>query len=224
MLRRFRLIIYSVTITLLSSCATEAPKDGPPPTPIDLSQVQNAVPKIEPFSHYGNSRTYTVDGQTYHVLASANGYNQRGIASWYGTKFQGELTSSREPYNLYDMTAASKSLPIPCYVKVTNLENGKWVVVKVNDRGPFVSDRIIDLSYAAASKLGYADKGTAFVQVTAINPYTWNKPKSTSETTLAQSKKPSKHTASRTIPQPSLAAQLPSPTKAPAKNDKLESA
>lgn len=143
--------------------------DGPPDYHINVNNIPNAVPKYEARSKYGNPTSYVVFGKRYYVLQSAVGYNKRGIASWYGTKFQGRLTSSREPYNLAAMTAASRTLPIPCYVRVTNLENGRQVIVKVNDRGPFVNNRIIDLSYAAAKKLGYVEKGTALVQVTGIN-------------------------------------------------------
>jgi rare lipoprotein A len=110
-----------------------------------------------------------VDGRWYHVLKTARGYNERGIASWYGTKFQGRLTSTRDKYDLASMTAASPVLPIPCFVRVTNLENGRQVIVKVNDRGPFAANRIMDLSYVAAKKLGYASRGTALVQVTSID-------------------------------------------------------
>jgi len=148
-------------------------RDQAPAFYIDASQVHNAIPKTEPRSHYGNPHSYTIVGKRYYVLKSARHYNKVGYASWYGTRFHGKLTSSREPYNMFDMTAASKTLPLPTYVKVTNLENGRSVVVKVNDRGPFKRKRIIDLSYVAARKLGYARKGTALVRVTAINPRRW---------------------------------------------------
>jgi rare lipoprotein A len=152
----------------------------------DASNTPDAVPKSEAKSTYGNPKHYVVNGKHYNVLKNANGYNKVGYASWYGNQFHGHLTSSHEAYNMYSMTAASTTLPIPTYVKVTNLENGRSVVVKVNDRGPFRSDRIIDLSYAAAKKLGYSSKGTALVRVTAIdaNP-------SSKETKLAQNAKPS---------------------------------
>lgn len=125
----------------------------------------------EPLSPYGNPECYDVDGQKYFVLKSADGYCKTGLASWYGTKFHGRNTSSREPYNMFALTAASRNLPLPTYVEVTNLENGKKIIVKVNDRGPFKSDRIIDLSYAAATKLGFANKGTANVQVKALKQH-----------------------------------------------------
>ena len=109
-----------------------------------------------------------MNGETYRVLQSAAGYYATGMASWYGRKFHGRLTSSGEPYDMFQLTAAHRSLPIPAYVRVTNLDNGRSSVVRVNDRGPFHSDRIIDLSYAAAVKLGFADHGTARVRVEVI--------------------------------------------------------
>ena len=118
----------------------------------------------------GNPDSYVVFGKRYYPINSSKNFVETGIASWYGTKFHGRKTSSGEPYSMYKMTAAHKTLPLPTYVEVTNLENGKKVIVKVNDRGPFHEDRIIDLSYAAAMKLGYGDKGTAKVKVRAIDP------------------------------------------------------
>ena len=144
--------------------------DGPPPRDIDVSNLPNAVPKVEPIRKAGNKSPYTVFGKTYRVLPSSLGYRERGIASWYGNKFHGRKTSNGEIYSMYEMTAAHKSLPIPSYVKVTNLDNGRTVIVRVNDRGPFHGDRIIDLSYAAAKKLDYSNKGTANVEVVAIDP------------------------------------------------------
>lgn len=144
--------------------------DGPPPRDIDVSGLPDAVPKHEPITLAGNKSPYTVLGKTYQVMPSSKGFRQRGLASWYGNKFHGRHTSNGEVYSMYEMTAAHKTLPIPCYVKVTNLENGRSVIVRVNDRGPFHGDRIIDLSYAAAKKLGYSDKGTAKVEVSVIDP------------------------------------------------------
>jgi len=161
-------IISLFPLFFLAACSTTI-KDGPPRQRVDVSQIQDAVPKYEPKSRYGNPKSYVALGKRYYVLKSAQGYNQRGIASWYGRKFHGRLTSSREPYDMLAMTAASPVLPLPSYVRVTDLENERSVIVKVNDRGPFAPNRIIDLSYAAAEKLGYARKGTAMVQVTAIN-------------------------------------------------------
>lgn len=159
------------------------PKDGPPKNFQDISQIPNAVPKIEPRARYGNHSPYEVLGKTYRVMKSAVGYKQDGIGSWYGEKFAGRKTSSFEPYDPYAMTAAHKSLPLPSYVRVTNLENNREIVVKVNDRGPFHEDRIIDLSYAAAAKLGYMDKGTARVRVEFINPYETPRTIETQQTT-----------------------------------------
>lgn len=145
-------------------------KDGAPARPIDVSMVRDAVPRVEPFSKYGNPDSYVVNRRRYHVLKDNTNYTERGIASWYGTKFHGKRTSSGEPYDMYAMTAAHKSLPLPTYARVTNLENGRSVVVKINDRGPFSPNRIIDLSYSAASKLGILKTGTALVEINTIDP------------------------------------------------------
>lgn len=140
---------------------------GPLP---DISKIPEPVPKVEAPSAYGNKSTYTVLGQTYRVLPSASGYVERGIASWYGNKFHGYTTSNFEKYDMYAYTAAHKTLPLPSYARVTNLENGASVIVRVNDRGPFAENRIIDLSYVAAIKLGIWQKGTGLVEVRAIDP------------------------------------------------------
>jgi len=137
---------------------------GPPPT--DFKPVS---PIDEPLSRYGNPSTYRVNGETYEVLTTAKGYRKRGIASWYGTKFHEKRTSSGEEYDMYALTAAHKTLPLPTYVQVKNLKNGRKVIVKVNDRGPFHEGRIIDLSYAAGAKLGLLPKGTAQVEVKALS-------------------------------------------------------
>jgi rare lipoprotein A len=166
----YRAFSVATMLILISACAQFPTQDHGPATPVDVSQVPNAVPRYQPKSPYGNPSSYAVDGQTYHVLSSCEDYHERGIASWYGTKFHGGRTSDGETYDMYAMTAASKVLPLPCYVRVTNLENGKNVIVKVNDRGPFVENRIIDLSYAAASRIGMLGTGTALVDVAAITP------------------------------------------------------
>lgn len=140
---------------------------GPPP---DLSKIPEPVPKNEPKSQYGNKSPYDVLGETYKVLPSCSGYVERGLASWYGNKFHGYMTSNFEKYDMYAYTAANKTLPLPCYVRVTNLENGKSAIVRVNDRGPFAPNRIVDLSYVAAVKLGVWPKGTAMVEVRSIDP------------------------------------------------------
>jgi len=144
-------------------------QDGPPTQKIDIAKIRNAVPKALPHSRYGNPSSYVVYGKRYYVKKSAKGFVERGMASWYGMKFHGRRTSSGEPYNLYGMTAAMRTLPIPTFVKVTNLQNNRQVIVKVNDRGPFNDRRIIDLSYAAAAKLGVLKNGTAFVEVRSID-------------------------------------------------------
>lgn len=140
------------------------------PRAIDPNSIPDAVPRAEAASRYGNPSSYEVHGRTYRVMDDSRGFVERGTASWYGPKFHGKLTSSREPYDMYQMTAAHKHLPLPTYVEVTNLENGRSVVVKVNDRGPFAHGRIIDLSYAAAVKLDMIRKGTAPVEIRAIDP------------------------------------------------------
>ena len=145
-------------------------KDGTPAFRPDLASIPDAVPRFEPITAAGNKSPYTVLGETYQVTPVPYGYRQRGIGSWYGTKFHGQFTSNGEPYDVYAMTAAHKTLPIPCYVRVTNLDNGRSTIVRVNDRGPFHDGRIIDLSYAAAYKLGYADTGTASVEIELLDP------------------------------------------------------
>lgn len=164
----------ALLITLaLAGCAPfpVAPGSGQdygPSQPVDVSQVPDAVPRNEPRSRFGNPPSYTVDGKTYHVLPECAGYHERGIASWYGMKFHGGRTSDGDTYDMYAMTAANKVVPLPCFVRVTNLKNNRSVIVKVNDRGPFVENRIIDLSYAAARKLGVVATGTALVDVAAV--------------------------------------------------------
>ncbi|MGK0441752.1 MAG: rare lipoprotein A [Pseudohongiellaceae bacterium] len=164
-------IFLLLVLTLnMSACGLWESKDSAPPINLKPTQILDAVPKNEPITKAGNRSPYKVLGKTYHLLPSVKGYVEEGIGSWYGTKFHGRSTSNGEVYSLYKATAAHKTLPIPCFVKVTNLENGKQIIVRVNDRGPFHEGRIIDLSYAAAIKLGYADKGTARVRVEAIDP------------------------------------------------------
>jgi rare lipoprotein A len=154
----------------LASCGTVSEKDSAPKRTPDISSIPDAVPKDEPRSRYGNPRQYEVFGKTYYTMQSASGYREKGIASWYGKKFHGRKTSSGEVYDMFAMTAAHKTLPLPTYVRVTNLENGRSVIVKVNDRGPFHDNRLIDLSYSAATKLGIIAKGTGLVHVEAISP------------------------------------------------------
>ncbi len=149
---------------------TRGVQDSGPAHPVDLSHVADAIPRREPRSRYGNPQSYTVAGRTYRVMADGRGFVEEGIASWYGRKFHGRRTSSGEPYDMYAMTAAHKTLPLPTYVEVRNLDNGRRAIVRVNDRGPFKPDRIIDLSYAAASRLGLTETGTARVRIRAIDP------------------------------------------------------
>lgn len=175
------------TLLLLSACSGPLPRpestavpasrsdqDGAPDSAqmaqIEVDQIPDAVPQAELPSKYGNPETYVVFGQQYRILKTSSGHTERGIASWYGTKFHGKRTSSGEPYNMYAMTAAHKTLPIPCYVEVTNLRNGRKIVVRVNDRGPFHEGRIIDLSYVAALKLGITKTGTGDVEIRVLEP------------------------------------------------------
>ena len=144
--------------------------DGPPPNGFNSRRVKPLKLVAQKQSEYGND-PYLIDDKVYIPKTSAKGYYAKGIASWYGTQFHKKSTSSKETYDIYALTAAHKTLPLPTYVRVTNIENKKSIIVKVNDRGPFVNNRLIDLSYAAANKLGFAKKGTAYVSVKAIAPY-----------------------------------------------------
>ena len=155
-------------VLLFAGCASRGPVDGPPRGSIPGSLPADPVPRNEPRSRYGNGPVYEVNGRSYQVMQSANGYEERGVASWYGQKFHGRLTSNRELYDMHALTAAHKTLPLPTYVEVTNLTNGKSVIVRVNDRGPFVSNRIIDLSYAAARRIDMIATGTSLVEVRAL--------------------------------------------------------
>lgn len=170
--QRSRTALLLVITLLIAGCGGSTTRDGPPRGSPRLGHIPDAVPKAEPRSRYGNPRSYVVHGKRYHTLRSSRGYVERGIASWYGRKFHGRKTSSGERFDMYAMTAAHKSLPLPTYVLVTHLENGRQVVVRVNDRGPFHANRLIDLSYAAARKLGIFGNGTGFVEVRAVGPGT----------------------------------------------------
>jgi len=167
-----RLLLISILILILNSCSHTRP-DGPPNYNVDVSKIPNAVPKSEPLAKYGNYKSYIVRGKRYYTLKNSHHYNEVGTASWYGTKFHTRKTSSGERYNMLSMTAAHKTLPLPTYVEVTNLKNKRKVIVKINDRGPFASNRIIDLSYVAAKKLGMLGHGTTKVRVKAISPNTF---------------------------------------------------
>lgn len=176
--------LAAAVLCLLAGCSTapsdpepQAPSkggyykdDGPgEKSPPDLAQAPDAEPKPEPLHRFAN-RPYRVFGTEYVPLAEVQSFRQRGVASWYGRRFHGQKTASGEPYDMYAMTAAHPTLPIPSYVRVTHLGNGRSVVVRVNDRGPFHSSRIIDLSYAAAFKLGYIQGGSAQVEIEALVP------------------------------------------------------
>ena len=165
-----------VLLLLVVGCASAPRKggyykdDGPPArAPANLDAIADAQPRLEPLHRYAN-RPYTVFGKDYRPLTSLQPFRQRGRASWYGKRFHGNKTSSGEVYDMYKMTAAHPTLPIPSYARVTNLANGRSVVVRINDRGPFHAGRIIDLSYAAAYRLGYIAAGSAQVEVEAIIP------------------------------------------------------
>ncbi len=164
-----RISLLVVICILSAACAiTGVDRDSPPSRTVDVTSIPDAVPRDEPRSQYGNPSSYEVFGHRYYVMENSKGYVERGIASWYGTKFHGKRTSSGESYDMYAMTAAHKTLPLPTYVEVTNLENRRTVILRVNDRGPFHDNRIIDLSYTAAVKLGIVAKGTGLVEVRAI--------------------------------------------------------
>jgi len=172
-----RLTPLILMVQLLYGCgalpdrnSTYSVQDSAPEHNIDIASIPNAQPRIVPYSRYGNPASYVVYGKRYDVMSNSNRFEQQGTASWYGTKFHGRKTSSGEPYDMFAMTAAHKSLPLPTWIEVTNLSNQLRIIVKVNDRGPFVDDRILDLSYAAASKLGVIETGTAPVSIRAINP------------------------------------------------------
>jgi rare lipoprotein A len=161
-------------LTLLAAaCSGPEPRvawegDGAPDAQLSAADVPDAVPRPDPILRAGNTSPYEIDGMSYEVLDSSAGYDEMGIASWYGTKFHGKRTANGEIYDLYLPTAAHRSLPIPSYARVTNIYNRREIIVRINDRGPFHPDRLIDLSYAAAVKLGFVNKGTAQVRVQAI--------------------------------------------------------
>ncbi|WP_338522541.1 septal ring lytic transglycosylase RlpA family protein [Pseudomonas batumici] len=187
-----KLLAYTALAVLVVSCSTSrspyqassntirakpgldinrAHKDGAPWWDVDVSRIPDATPTLHTGPYKANP--YTVLGKTYFPLTDSKRYVAQGTASWYGTKFHGQNTANGEVYDLYGMSAAHKTLPLPSYVRVTNLDNNRSVILRVNDRGPFYSDRIIDLSYAAAKKLGYAEIGTARVKVEGIDPQEW---------------------------------------------------
>ena len=171
-------LLLILLCVFLASCggnkaAKDSARDSAPESrevKVDIDKVPDAVPRAEPKSKYGNPKSYVVFEKRYYVLESSKDFVQKGIASWYGKKFHGRRTSSGETYDMYAMTAAHKSLPLPTYVEVTNLKNKRSIIVKVNDRGPFHQNRIIDLSYTAARKLDIVANGTGLVEIRAIDP------------------------------------------------------
>ncbi len=176
-----RVLICLLGLLFLSGCGTSyklSKQDGPPRhIPKNLHKIPNAVPKVEPLSRSGNRygkskfhNSYVAHKKRHHVMKTSRGYKERGTASWYGTRFHGRKMANGEHYDMFAMVAAHKTLPLPTYVKVTNLRNGKSVIVRVADRGPFTHNRLIDLSYAAAAKLGILGHGTAHVEVVSVDP------------------------------------------------------
>jgi len=171
-----RSLCLFIACLVIASCTSQFPapkdhdRDSGPTSRVDIDAIPNAIPKPVTRTKAGNYSPYEVLGQTYTVLPASDDFIEEGVASWYGRKFHGRLTSNGEKFDMYSMTAAHKHLPIPTYVEVTNLDNGLSAILRVNDRGPFHGDRVIDLSWAAAAKLGYADKGTAPVRIVALDP------------------------------------------------------
>jgi len=168
---QLRFVSFFLFLGLTSSCAQHSVsvRDGAPRVnKAELLRIPDAVPKVEKVTRAGNKNPYVQFGKTYHLLSQSSGYRAVGTASWYGTKFHGRNTANGEVYDMNAMTAAHKTLPIPCYVKVRNTLNNKTIVVRVNDRGPFHGNRLIDLSYAAAVKLGFEDRGTAPVEIEVV--------------------------------------------------------
>jgi rare lipoprotein A len=203
-IRLVRLLLPAF-LALLTACAStpppsRAPAVTPPATgqqgryamendsgvlePIDLEQVRPVIPRVERRTIAGNKSPYTINGVTYRVLESEAGFSEVGMASWYGRKFHGHLTSNGERYDMFQLSAAHTRLPIPSYIRVTNLENGRSIIARVNDRGPFHPGRVVDLSYAGAVMLGYAGKGTARVRVEAIVPESGSQPAAGVATTV----------------------------------------
>lgn len=168
---KLNIVSYCLLLLLLTSCSSDRyqyANDHQPDNIPSLTHIEDAVPRYEPYSRGGN-KDYRVRGINYKVLTDVTTFSEQGYASWYGNKFHGHLTSNGERYDMFTMSAAHKNLPLPSYVKVTNIENNKEVIVRVNDRGPFHEGRIIDLSYAAANKLDIIKSGTANVKITLIH-------------------------------------------------------
>lgn len=173
-----RALVAAAMLSLLVACGSSpAPNNGSrysisqdraPSRSVDIASIPVVIPEPVQRTSAGNRSPYTVFGKTYHVMPTEEGYRESGVASWYGEKFHGHRTSNGEIFDMYKASAAHKSLPIPSFLRVTNLANNRSLIVRVNDRGPFHGDRIVDLSYAAALKLGFADRGTARVMLEAV--------------------------------------------------------
>ncbi|MBT7952963.1 MAG: septal ring lytic transglycosylase RlpA family protein [Gammaproteobacteria bacterium] len=162
-------VLLLVSLVMQLSCSDSSVKDSAPKSKsVDPESIPDAVPRAEPRSKYGNPESYVVFGKRYHVMKDSKGFSQRGIASWYGKKFHGRKTSNGETYDMYAMTAAHKKIPLPAYVEVINLKNKRRIIVRVNDRGPFHENRIIDLSYSAALKLDIVKNGTGLVEIRVL--------------------------------------------------------
>jgi len=174
-----------VWLAVLLSACSHLPREPEGKDAIDISMIPEPKPRVEPRSKYGNPESYVQNGRRYWVIPNPKGFVERGKASWYGAEFDGKRTSSGETYNMYDMTAAHRTLPLPTYIQVTNLRNNKKVIVRINDRGPFAKDRVLDLSYAAARKLGMVGEGTTPVEIRVLDPADYN-PKSSPTKTVAR--------------------------------------
>ena len=162
-----RILLINALLLLLTGCFSHG-DSAPKHQRKHMKHIKPARPHPEPKSRFGNPSSYVVRGKRYFVRPDSHDFTQVGYASWYGTKFNGRLTSNREHYNVWAMTGAHKTLPLPTYVRVTNLNNHRSVIIRINDRGPFHGDRILDLSFAAAKKLGITGHGTAKVRIESI--------------------------------------------------------
>lgn len=222
----FQLVGLMLMLALLAACSSQSKIKPPPPgtSRIGIPVTEpSLIPKDEPRSTRvtrGNRSPYQVFGKTYYVLPSAANYHAEGLASWYGDKFHGLQTSTGEIYNMYALSAAHKSLPIPCYARITNLQNGRQIVVRINDRGPFHEDRLIDLSYGAAIQLGFAEEGLAQVRIEVINaPATPMTP----ETVASSAPQPAPRPVMNLVSNPPLSIRKPAPAAsiaaAPVEND-----
>lgn len=172
-MRQTGVMSLCLLVMVIGACSSPSPRIArvpEPVKPVDLASIPNPTPRHEPESRYGNPASYEVFGRRYYTRQANHGFVEQGVASWYGPNFHGKRTSSGEPYDMYKMTAAHKSIRLPAYVEVTNLKNGRRIIVRVNDRGPFHDNRIIDLSYVAAAKLDLVRQGTGLVEIRVIDP------------------------------------------------------